>query len=173
VIDIANEIKNYFSIKFVFLGDGRKKEHLIKKTIQFGLNNSIFFLGRYPLDSMPAFMQMADVLMVSLKDDLIFNLTIPSKMQFYMAQGKPILAMINGDGADLINAAQCGIAVKVNDLLALKYAVRKFYYMSKQELKVLGSNGKKYYEQHFGKEERMKRLDEIFQNVFRKKPLAI
>jgi glycosyltransferase involved in cell wall biosynthesis len=169
LIDIANELKDISPIKFVFLGDGSKKEHLIGKTIRLGLNKSVFFLGRYPLDSMPVFMKMADVLMVSLKDDWIYNLTIPSKVQFYMAQEKPILAMLNGDGADLINAAQCGIAVKVDDLSALKYAVKKFYYMSKKELKVLGNNGKNYYEQHFRKEERMNQLETIFQNAFREK----
>ena len=55
-------------------------------------------------------MQSASVLLFSLKDEPCFNLTVPSKVQFYMAQGKPILAMINGDGADLVKEAECGIA---------------------------------------------------------------
>jgi glycosyltransferase involved in cell wall biosynthesis len=166
IIDLAHEMRDNRSVKFVFLGDGRRKEHLIAKAARLGLGKSVFFLGRYPLGSMPAFMRLADVLLVSLKDDLIFSLTVPSKVQFYMAQGKPILAILNGDGAGLVNAAQCGIAVGVDDSSALRDAAEKFSHMQTQELQSLGANGKRYYERYFTKEQRMEQLEVIFQSAF-------
>jgi glycosyltransferase involved in cell wall biosynthesis len=165
IIDVAVELKSNHAIKFVFIGNGRKKESLENKAKELYLYDCVFFPGQYPLETMPVFMQMADILLVSLKDELIFNLTVPSKVQFYMAQGKPILAMLNGDGADIINAARCGKAVPANDSKALQCAIQEFYDMPKQELRILGSNGKKYYETYFGKEQRMEQLNDLFRNI--------
>jgi glycosyltransferase involved in cell wall biosynthesis len=164
IIDVAVELKHNPAVKFVFIGNGRKKETLESRVKNLCLSDSVFFPGQYILDAMPVFMQMADILLVSLKDELIFNLTVPSKVQFYMAQGKPILAMLNGDGAEIINAAQCGKAVPANDSKALQGAVQEFYAMPEQELQILGSNGKQYYERYFRKEQRIEQLDDLFQS---------
>jgi glycosyltransferase involved in cell wall biosynthesis len=164
VIDVANEIRDNDDIKFVFIGDGRKKRYLEDKVKRLNLSEHVFFLGQYPLDAMPWFMQMADVLLVSLKNESIFNLTVPSKVQFYMAQGKPILAVLNGDGADLINKAKCGISVPVGNFFLLKLAINKLYQMTKEELAEIGLNGKRYYEKKFKKEDRMAQLDILFKN---------
>jgi glycosyltransferase involved in cell wall biosynthesis len=165
IIDTIAKLKKKSVIKFVFLGDGRKKDQLINKVNKLSLSESVFFLGHYPLNTMPAFLQMADVLLVSLKDELISNLTIPQKVQFYMSQGKPILAILNGDGADLIKTAQCGIAIPPNDPVAFKSAIQEFYCMSKEELYILGTNGKNYYNQHFRKVQRIEQLSELFKKI--------
>jgi glycosyltransferase involved in cell wall biosynthesis len=165
VIDVAVELKNNTALKFVFLGDGRQKEHLKNRVKELGLEERIFFPGRFPLESMPVFMEMADVLFVSLKGRAHLELIVPAKIQFYMLQGKPILAMLNGDGADLINTTQCGIAVPVNDVPALKSAINKLYDMPKEKQETLGINGKKYYEQYFRKEQRMEQLDNLFKTA--------
>ncbi|MBP3366716.1 MAG: glycosyltransferase family 4 protein [Treponema sp.] len=82
VIDVAVEIqKTHPSVKFIFLGDGRAREHLVQKSADNGsLGKTVFFPGRFPIESMPYFMSRASVLLVSLKDELIFNLTVPSKV---------------------------------------------------------------------------------------------
>lgn len=167
VIEVATEIKKTNpSVKFVFLGDGRAKEHLVQKSGSSGiLNETVFFPGRFPIESMPYFMSRASVLLVSLKDEMIFNLTVPSKVQFYMAQAKPILAMLNGDGADLINEAECGCAVPANDKNAFIDAVKRMSEMKEQELSAMGVNGKKFYEENFRKEQRIEQLDEMLENV--------
>jgi len=165
VLNAAFKIKDNKKIKFVFLGDGRRREHLINQLNHLELSQTVFFPGRYPLDSMPFFMQRADVLLVSLKDEFVFNLTVPSKLQFYMAQGKPVLAMLNGDGAELVTEARCGIVVPANDTTALQAAIRQLYDMPKEELIVMGNNGKKYYEEHFQKNKRIEQLDEIISNI--------
>jgi glycosyltransferase involved in cell wall biosynthesis len=161
VMEAAKLTLENSKIKWVFIGDGRRRKQLIKKIKSYNLSDSVFFPGRYPLDSMPIFIQRADVLLVSLKDERIFNLTVPAKLQFYMSQSKPVLAMLNGDGAELINEAQCGIAVPSNDTLALQTAVERLFSMAKDELKDMGNNGKKYYEEHFQKKDRIDQLEAI------------
>ena len=133
------------------------------RAIQKFLNedDTVYFLGRYPIETMPIFMQKSSVLLFSLKDELCFNLTVPSKVQFYMAQGKPILAMINGDGADLVNETNCGYVAPANDVDAFVDAINKMYDLSKDELNQLGMNGKEYYEENFTKEQRIEQLLEI------------
>jgi glycosyltransferase involved in cell wall biosynthesis len=163
IIDVANEIRyNSDNIKFVFIGSGRKKKSLEDKVKNLNLTEHVFFLGQYPLDEIPRFIQMTDILLVSLKDELIFNFTVPSKVQFYMAQGKPILAVLDGDGADIINKTKCGVTVPVGDRVLLKAAIQNLYHMPKEELMEMSSNGKKYYEQNFTKEKRMDQLDKLF-----------
>jgi glycosyltransferase involved in cell wall biosynthesis len=164
VLHVAFKLKNNAKIKFVFLGDGRRKEQLIKQMKRQELFESVFFPGYFSRDSIPAFMQRADVLLVCLKNELIFNLTIPAKVQFYMAQGKPILGMLNNDGAELINEARCGITVPVNDDIALQTAIEQLYYMKKEELNNMGNNGKIYYDKYFTRKQRIEQLEGIFAN---------
>lgn len=164
IIKSAERIKDNKNIKYVFVGDGRRKEHLEMLVNEKKLNDTVYFLGRYPIETMPIFMKKSSVLLFSLKDELCFNLTVPSKVQFYMAQGKPILAMINGDGADLVNETNCGYVAPANDVDAFVDAINKMYDLSKDELNQLGMNGKKYYEENFTKEQRIEQLVEILQN---------
>jgi glycosyltransferase involved in cell wall biosynthesis len=160
LIEAAKLTTDNSKIKWVFLGDGRCRSILEKKVIEYGLQNTVFFPGRFPLGTMPVFMKRADVLLVSLKDELIFNLTIPAKVQFYMAQGKPILGMLNGDGADLISKAQCGYCVPAGDYNACSEIVRKIC-KEKDLLKILGQNGEEYYKKHFQKKDRIDQLEMI------------
>ena len=160
VMEAAKMTLDDSKIKWVFLGDGRCRSLLEKMVAEYGLQNTVFFPGRFPLNTMAIFMERADILLVSLKDELIFNLTVPSKVQFYMAQGKPILAMLNGDGADLINDAQCGYCVPAGDYKACSVMVKKIC-KEKRKLEILGQNGKKYYEKNFHKKDRIDQLESI------------
>lgn len=166
VLDAAIELKENQKVKFVFLGDGRAKNHLEEKAKENCLlGKSVYFPGRFPIESMPYFMSRASVLLVCLKDELIFNLTVPSKVQFYMAQEKPILAMLNGDGAELVEEANCGISIPANDEKAFIQAIEKMSKMPKEELSKMGQNGKSFYEKNFRKEQRMEQLCDLMKQV--------
>ena len=161
VLDAARLLKDKKRIKFVFVGDGRKKTALERYAIEQGLCETVYFIGRYPLETMPIFMARSDVLIVSLKDELCFNLTVPAKIQFYMAQAKPILAMLNGDGADIIHDAQCGFAVPAGDSIAFASVIEKLSEMQVSDLNSLSENAKNYYAIHFNKEDRIQQLCEL------------
>ena len=78
-----------------------------------------------------------------------------------MSQGKPILAMINGDGAKLVEESKCGFSVNAGDSKIFTEAVRKMSEMDKSELTVLGQNGKNFYETTFTKEQRIEQLNKL------------
>lgn len=161
VIEAAKILKDKKTIKFVFVGDGRRREHLQNLVQEYNLEETVFFPGRFPIETMPVFMNVASVLLFSLKDELCFNLTVPAKVQFYMSQGKPILAMINGDGAELIKEADCGMVVNAGDFNGLSEAIEKMAEMPENKLKIFGENGKKFYDENFTKEQRMEQLTEL------------
>ena len=166
VIQAAKILRENKKIKFVFIGDGRKKDYLQNLTKLYGLTDSVYFPGRFPIETMPVFMDAASVLLFSLKDELCFNLTVPAKVQFYMSQGKPILAMINGDGAELVKKAECGIAVNAGDYNGLSDAIQKMQEMNSVALLKLGENGKRFYNDNFRKELRIQQLQELLTTTF-------
>lgn len=158
VLKAANLLKEEKRIKFVFVGDGRRKESLELFVKENELQRTVFFVGRYPIQTMPVFMNAADVLIFSLKDQLCFNLTVPAKVQFYMSQGKPILAMINGDGAELIKESNCGFCVDAGNFTVFSEAIKTLSKMDKMKLHMLGENGKRFYEENFSKRQRINQL---------------
>lgn len=166
IIDAADILKENKNIKFVFVGDGRKKEHLETLVREKKLSETVFFTGRFPLNTMTIFMKNSSALLFSLKDEPCFNLTVPSKVQFYMAQGKPILAMINGDGADLVNESKCGFSVPAGDSEKLAKKITEMYKMKISDLVVLGNNGKNYYKSFFEKKDRIAQLIDIFNSLY-------
>ncbi len=112
---------------------------------------------------MRTFFTKSDVLLVSLKDELIFNLTVPAKLQAYLCTQKPILGMLNGEGASIINEANCGFSVNAGDSEGLAKEIIKLYEMDKQELHVLGQNGFKYFEENFTMTKCINNLESILQ----------
>jgi glycosyltransferase involved in cell wall biosynthesis len=106
-------------------------------------------MGRYPLECMPSFFSQADVLFLSLKDDYIFSLTTPAKLQAYMASGKPVLAMIDGDARQTIIDSNCGMSCASGDYKAFAECVLKLKDMPRIELDTLGINGRLCFEKHF------------------------
>lgn len=136
-------------INIVFIGDGRKKEFVENFALEHSLQKQIICLGRYPLEMMPSFFSKADVLFMALKNEPIFSLTVPSRIQAYMSAGKPVVAMINGEGADLIREAQCGWTIPAEDSNALANLFNKLCDMDKSILLEKGMNGKRYSENNF------------------------
>lgn len=162
ILNAASQVRHLKQIRFVFIGDGRCRNDILEFIQKNNLVETVFAPGRFPLSMMPLLMQRANVLMVSLKDDPIFNLTVPAKVQFYMSQGKPILAMLNGDTAKLIEEVMCGFSVAVNKLTDLVEAITYYSTMPEKELNKMGRNGKMYYDQHFKKHLRIEQLEKLF-----------
>lgn len=149
IINAALILKEKLDIHFVFIGDGRSKIQLENFVKENNLIKTVHFLGRFPLDAMKTFFNQADVLLVSLKDELIFNVTVPAKLQAYLCIEKPILGMLNGEGAKIINDANCGLSVNAGDSIKLAEKILELYEMSDKKRKILGANGFKYFEENF------------------------
>ncbi len=156
-------------INWIIIGDGRKKVWMKKEIKKMKLNNRFFFLGSKPVEQMPNYFAVADVLLVTLKNDPIFSYTIPGKIQSYLACGKPIVAAINGEGARIINSSNSGQAVNAEDYENLAKVVIKFSKMSKSQLKIRGRLAIKYYEDNFNRKKLIKKIETIIKNQIRRK----
>lgn len=149
VMEAARRLKG-MNINFNFIGDGRKREYVENFARENGLTNSVFCYGRYPIEAMPSFFKQADVLFFALKDSPIFSLTVPSRLQAFMSSGKPVVAMINGEGASTIADADCGWSVPAGSPDALADLLRKISETADKELlSRKGENGKDYSRRHY------------------------
>lgn len=151
IIDAAEKLRGNFDIQFVVLGSGSRWEWMREQVQVRGLIN-VHLAGRYPVETMPGLMRQASALLVTLADEPIFAATIPSKVQAYMAVGRPIIASLNGEGAKLVCEAHAGFAVPAQNSDALVDAVLRLYRMSANERKTMGENGRAYYKEHFDHE---------------------
>ena len=132
------------NIHWVLVGDGRKRAWVEEYIKENNLENTVHWVGRHPLETMGKFFAEADVLYFALKDSPIFNLTCPAKLQAYMSAGKPVLAMLNGEGANIVNEAACGVAVPAGHSKALAKAVKQIALMPKDALDLMGERGQNY-----------------------------
>lgn len=161
IIQTAFLTRHLPDIKWIIVGDGRMKSDIEQKVQSLKLSDTVFFLGRYPVEEMPDFFSLADVMLVSLKEEYIFSLTIPSKVQAYMASAKPIVTMLSGMGNKIVEEANCGLTAKSGDFKGLAKNVITVYHKTEEERSQLGLNGQAYYKIHFSKKVCIDKLDQI------------
>jgi len=152
VLKAAELTKENHSIQWVFIGDGRKFNYLKETIKEKELTKTVSLLGRFPTESMPSFFKLADMMLVSLKDEYIFSLTVPGKIQSYLASRKPILAMLNGAGSKVVLEANCGLVANAGDYKKLAENVFESYTLSNEILEGLGSNAFNFYLKNYSKE---------------------
>lgn len=157
IVEAAALLREHTEIQFVVVGDGSRRDWMTQQVKEFGLTN-LHLPGRFPIEAMPGLMQKASTLLVTLADHEIFRHTVPSKVQAYLAAGRPILACLNGEGAKLISMAGAGKAVPAEDGAALAAAVLEMFRRLPDEREKMGINGAAYFKQHFGHEMLVDRL---------------
>jgi glycosyltransferase involved in cell wall biosynthesis len=159
ILAAAELLKTYTDIHWIILGDGRKLEWAKEQVSLRDLTGCVHLLGRFPPETMPGFFAEADVMLVTLKSDPIFSLTIPGKIQSYMACSKPIIAAIDGEGSRLLIESGAGLASPSEDPGALAESVLALYRMPKEKRMEMGESGRKYCEENFNREVLMDRLE--------------
>jgi glycosyltransferase involved in cell wall biosynthesis len=164
IVGAAALLRERTDISFVVVGKGSRWEWLAQEVSRLGLKN-LHLPGRFPVETMPGIMHKASVLLVTLADEPIFAATVPSKVQAYMAAGRPILASINGEGARLVTEADAGLAVPAEDAGALANAVVQLFNMTPAERDRLGANGRRYSDTNFNQDKLMDQLITHFRTV--------
>ena len=161
IMSAALMLKDNHHIHFVFVGDGRKRVWVESFCEEHGLKATVHWVGRHPVETMPSFFEKADVMLMTLKDVNIFNLTAPAKLQAYMSASKPILAMMNGEGPRIVAEARCGRCVPAADAEGLAKALLEMAQMDKSELIEMGRRGKVYQQTHFDLDQSINHLIDI------------
>lgn len=141
ILDAAEILKHEQKIRWLIVGDGRVADWVKAEVERRGLNHSFLLLGRYPVERMPSFYKHADALLMSLQDKPIFAMTIPGKLQSYLAAGIPVLAMLNGEGSEIVRRCGAGLACPAGDGRALAAAVLELAGRQRHELKAMGARG--------------------------------
>lgn len=150
VIEAAKILKKD-PVRWIIVGDGRDLPRVRKMVSSGNLDDKFVFTGKFPLEKMTSFMAHADCLLVSLKQDPVFSLTIPAKVQAYLTSGVPLIGMLDGEGADVIEKSNSGLVANAGDFRGLANNIRQLIAMSNVERKRLGRNGRSFYMEHFDK----------------------
>ena len=141
VLDAADELSDLPDVQFVLVGDGTDADRLRQAAGQRNLRN-VHFLGRQPAARMPDIFAVSDALLVNLRDDPLFRITIPSKTIAYLACGRPVLMAVEGDAAEVIRAAAAGVTCRAGSGKELAGAVRRLRAMPRTVLEDMGRAGR-------------------------------
>lgn len=158
ILDAAERLKHRNDIRWLIVGDGRRSIWLSEQVQARGLGNRVFLLGRFPVERMPAFYAYADALLVSLKKDPTFSMTIPGKVQSYLAAGRPVIGMLDGEGADVIKRAGAGLVSPAGDSAALAQSIKQFAETSPEERRQMGKQGQAFAKAEFDRNTLVTRL---------------
>lgn len=167
ILEVAKLIKND-DIVFNFIGEGEKKEELIKKSEEYNLKNVRFYP---PINKnlIPNTLKNGDVMIVVAKNTPLYKYGISfNKIFEYFASSKPII--FSGNVAnDMVKEANAGISVEAENIKKIKEAVISLYSLSKDQREILGKNGRKYVEENYDTKVLSKKIEKIILNLLEEK----
>ena len=161
VIEAAKQLKDT-PIKWQLVGDGREEDALKKAVHDNDLDDIVIFHGRKPESEIPQYLANADAALLILKPDPVFEMTLPAKLQTYMACGVPIIGCVSGEGKRTIDEAQAGVVSHEISVEGLVDACHQMLNKTKEEYELLKQNSLEYGFNNFNKE---KLLNELFKKM--------
>lgn len=163
LVQAAENLRHLPDCKLVLVGSGSMVMWIEEQKALRRLDNLIL-AGRFPSSEMPQFFSRAAGLLVTLKRQEIFGYTIPSKVQAYLAAGRPVIAALDGEGARLIEEAGAGLTCAAEDSAGLTRCVEELFHMPLEARENLGQAGRKYFLENFEMTRQSQRLVEILEN---------
>lgn len=148
-------------VRWVIVGDGRRSDWLRAEADRLGLAGQFLMPGRFALERMPSFMAHADALLVCLRDEPVFALTIPGKVQSYLMAGRPVLAMLDGEGANVVAESGAGLAIAAGDADGLAKAISRLLATDAAGRAAMGQAGPRYSKINFDRDSLISRLETI------------
>lgn len=154
------------SVRLYFMGAGLEVETLKKKSADMGLEN-VEFIPRVPLEEVQEYLAAADCLLVHLKDNPLFRVTIPSKTQAYMYAGKPIIMAVQGNAADMVVEAGAGFACQPENPQALAQSVLDMIELGPEKREAMGKQGRAYYDENLSLQKSLVAFSKLVERVKR------
>jgi lipopolysaccharide/colanic/teichoic acid biosynthesis glycosyltransferase len=169
VLDAAALVRDEPRIRFLMVGGGVNADSLRQSAIDRGLEN-VEFMRRRPVSEIGEILTLSDALLVHLRDDPLFSITIPSKTQAYMMAGRPILMGVRGDAATIVTDAGAGIAFEPESAELLADSVRRLIALGAEERHKMGEAGRAYYRKNLSLEVGAHRFDTVLRAASHLKP---
>ena len=154
-------------VEFIFLGGGIEVDALKRIAIEKSLTN-VTFLPAVPMAEVGGYLKAADALLVHLKKDPLFKITIPSKTQAYMAVGRPLLMAVDGDAAELVKQSGCGVVVESENVDSLVSGVELLLNSSAEELALMSQKGHDFYRTHLSLDQGVLKFSKAFNFLAKK-----
>jgi glycosyltransferase involved in cell wall biosynthesis len=167
VIDAAKLLKaeGLKDINWIIVGDGMSRQWLEQEVKKAGLSDCFYFEGQKPIDDMPRYTGIADVLIGCLVKSDLLEATVPAKVMSYIASGKPMVLAMDGEVQRLVNdTIECGFVGPTGDAKALATNLRRVYELPKKERENMGERASKYHFKHF---ERNLILSKLYDFIFK------
>lgn len=164
VLDAAEQLRRDSSTHITLVGDGSRKAWVAEELKRRDLHN-VSLPGRFASNEMPGIFAQADALLVSLVRSPIMEQTVPSKVQAYLAAGKPVIASMDGEGARVVQEAGAGIACPAEDAQALVQAIVTLKSAHPEARQRMGEAGRSYYDKHFEPAKLTQRLVQHFRTA--------
>ena len=165
ILKAAELTREIDDIHWLIVGQGRMLSWVKDEAEKRGLAGHFHLVGSFPLERMPDFLEFADVTLVTLRREPAFSNTIPGKLQSYMASGKPVIGMLDGEPSRVILESKGGLVCDAEDSKGLAEAVLNVYDMPAQERNSLGQNSRKYYKTNFDRGHLFGRLENWLLNL--------
>lgn len=167
-IDLAIEAARILKEKLIhwhFIGDGRQKEKLQNMAMEYGLDNTVTFYGFIPEQEIPYYLHDADAALLILKPNPIFEMTIPAKLQTYLACGVPILGCVSGEGKKIIIESNSGLVSDTVSVNSLVDVVNDFLNLSREDRNIFKQNALNYGKENFNKSVLLDQLDKYMEEL--------
>jgi glycosyltransferase involved in cell wall biosynthesis len=172
ILDAVELLKHNKKIRWVVVGDGRLRMWVADQIATRDLGASISLMGRFPVEAMPSFFASADALLVTLKTNEIFSQTIPGKVQAYLAAGRPIIGMIDGEARRVLEQSGGGMVCASGESAGLADIVLRMSGMPAPELKTMGARARDFYRQFFDRDTQFSKLENYFYSATMGQTLA-
>lgn len=156
---------------FCFMGAGVSRDGLLRRTKELELSN-VFFLPHVTPDEVGVYLHAADALLVHLRADPLFAITLPSKTQAYMYSGKPLIMACHGEASRLIESARAGVIAMPENPESIAEAVTNLALLPEFERYAMGERAREYYMRELSMDKGMDRFDKIFKSVLNKFNMA-
>jgi glycosyltransferase involved in cell wall biosynthesis len=169
ILDAADLLRND-DVRWVIVGDGRAADQVRAEVERRGLGDRFLLVGRYPNARMPSFYRHASALLVSLRKEPIFAMTIPGKIQSYLAFGLPVLGMLDGEGARVIQEARAGFTCEADDAEGLAAIVARMASAPERERTEMGARGAEYARREFDRDLLIEKLERILGDAVNASP---
>lgn len=164
VLDAAKRLTDVDDFQFVLVGDGVEGKRLKERCEEEGIEN-VRFVGHHPAQDVSTFLAWSEAGLVHLRNDPLFAITIPNKVQAYMACGVPILCGVLGDGADAIEEAACGLNFTPENGPDLADQVRALLATSEEHKRLMANNGFRYFQANYALPGILDRYNDLFANL--------